>query len=154
MVVFAPAFALYAALQLLVMATLVNDPVILVPVAQILRIVAPAQLLALTGKIDISIPTESNANSFVSLFVIWVYSTVFSSASYGYGFIGHSTIGLAHAMSMFVVHHVSLHVTQSQSSDHLMIHLIDFLAHLCRCDQGYGDTGHRIHGQDLLLRSG
>lgn len=118
MVVFAPAFALYAALQLLLMATLVNDPVIL-PVAQILRIVAPAQLLALTGKIDISVPTESNANSFVSLFVIWFYSTVFSFGSYSYEFLGHGIVGLAHVMSMFVVHYVSLHVAQSFNLCHL-----------------------------------
>ena len=101
MVVFAPVFALYAVLQLLITATLVDNPVNL-PVARILRISAPPPILMIGGRVGSLVKTEWNILSFVSLVVGWCSLMVDSSDKLWHGHYGPNFLNAMHSMVAFM----------------------------------------------------
>ena len=100
MVVFAPVLAIYVVLQLLITATLVDNPMNL-PVARILHISASPPILTIGGRVGSLVKTEWNILSFVSFVAGWCSIMVDSSDRLWHGYYGSSFSGATHSMVAF-----------------------------------------------------
>lgn len=145
MVVFAPMFALYAALQLLFMATLVDNPVNL-PVVQILGLAAPSQIHFIAGKIVSLAATEWSISPLVTLFVNGFKLMFICSGNVGSGLF--TTMRLN---TMFIMLQVCMRYYLVGLQFLIFLQLAIF-GRLHKRLQNRRSVSRRIHGQTVLRR--